>query len=130
MVTAEGDEVALDGIASGQMLLQGEVPGHYTPAILQASKVHFDISGMIATVAVEQSFRNGTGRALEGYTPSTAGHRRRVIHGDGHRRAAHCRQNPGEDRGEKLYSQAKAAGKRPAWWSSSAPIYLPTGWPI
>ena len=113
MVTAEGDEVALDGIASGQMLLQGEVPGHYTPAILQASKVHFDISGMIATVAVEQSFRNGTGRALEGIyafpLPDTAAVRfmEMVI---GERRIVGKIREKTE--AKKLYSQAKAAGKK------------------
>ncbi len=58
--------VSPNGVQSGQMLFHDRDTGLYTPAVMQHSKAHFDISGMIATVSVEQSFRNDTGRALEG----------------------------------------------------------------
>ena len=61
----EGGAAELNGLESGHMLLRDEVTGSYTPAILQSSKVHFDISGMLATAAVEQSFRNDTDRWVE-----------------------------------------------------------------
>jgi len=56
----------LDELESGQLLLQDGPGGDYQPAILQASRVHFEISGMIATVTLEQSFRNPGKRWLEG----------------------------------------------------------------
>ena len=61
-----GAEVNVNGVESGHLLLHDQVTGRYTPAIMQDSKVHFDISGMIATVRVEQSFRNDTNHYLEG----------------------------------------------------------------
>ena len=113
MVPGQEDGVDLNGLASGHMLLQGEGPGRYTPAILQASKVHFDISGMIATVAVEQSFRNDTGRALEGVyafpLPDNAAVRymEMVI---GERRIVGKIREKSE--AKKIYRAAKAAGKK------------------
>ena len=56
----------LDEPGSGRMLLRAGAGDAYVPAIIQASKVHFDISGMIATVELEQTFRNDTDRWLEG----------------------------------------------------------------
>ncbi len=50
--------LGLEELESGQLLLQDMSGGGYQPAILQASSVHFEISGMIATVTLEQSFRN------------------------------------------------------------------------
>jgi Ca-activated chloride channel family protein len=113
MVSTEEDGVGLNGLASGHMLLQGEVPGRYTPAILQASKAHFDISGMIATVSVEQSFRNDTGRALEGVyafpLPDNAAvrHMEMVI---GERRIVGKIRE--KSAAKKIYRAAKAAGKK------------------
>ena len=37
MVPGDDGEPSLNDLASGHMLLQGARPGHYTPAILQAS---------------------------------------------------------------------------------------------
>ncbi len=59
-------EFDLDELGSGRMLLRAGAGDAYVPAIIQASKVHFDISGMIATVELEQTFRNDTDRWLEG----------------------------------------------------------------
>jgi Ca-activated chloride channel homolog len=105
--------VDLDGLESGHMLVRDEVSGGYTPALMQASKVHFDISGMIATVTVEQSFRNVTGRWVEGVyafpLPDTAAvrHLEMVI---GQRRIIGEIREKAEAR--KIYSEAKKAGKK------------------
>ena len=113
MTPDEEDGVDLNGLASGHMLLQGAVPGRYTPAILQASKAHIDISGMIATVLVEQTFRNDTGRALEGVyafpLPDNAAVRymEMVI---GERRIVGKIREKSE--AKKIYRAAKAAGKK------------------
>ncbi len=112
-IPGEDSEPTLDGLASGHMLLQGERPGHYTPAILQASKVHFDISGMIATVVVEQSFSNDTGRALEGVyafpLPEGAAvrHMEMVV---GERRIVGKIHEKAE--AKKIYTAAKSSGKK------------------
>jgi Ca-activated chloride channel homolog len=109
----EGGGADLNGLASGHMLLRDEVTGVYTPALMQASKVHFDISGMIATVTVEQSFRNVSQRWVEGVygfpLPDTAAvrHLEMVV---GERRII------GEIRekavARKIYNRAKQAGKK------------------
>lgn len=53
-------------VQAGQMLFRDGAQGQYTPALVQAGKVHFDISGMLATVTLEQSFRNTSDRWVEG----------------------------------------------------------------
>jgi len=55
-------EESLGELASGQMLLRDDLSGSYIPALMQSSKAHFDISGLIATVTVEQRFRNDSDR--------------------------------------------------------------------
>jgi Ca-activated chloride channel family protein len=55
-----------DGVQSGYMLLRGEGDSAYIPALMHSSKVHFDISGMVARVVLEQSFRNDSQDWLEG----------------------------------------------------------------
>ncbi|RLA46251.1 MAG: marine proteobacterial sortase target protein [Gammaproteobacteria bacterium] len=59
-------EPDINGVESGQLLLLDQAGDTVTPALMNTSKVHFDISGMIATVSVEQSFRNDSDRWLEG----------------------------------------------------------------
>ena len=60
------DASGLNEVGSGHLLMRDEVSGHSVPAVVQRSKVHFDVSGMIATVRVEQTFRNDTDHYLEG----------------------------------------------------------------
>ena len=109
----EAGEVALASLSSGQLLFAGEQPGHYTPAILLDSKVRFDISGMVATVEVEQSFRNDSGRALEGVygfpLPDDAAvrHMEMII---GERRIVGKIREKAE--AQEIYRKAKAAGKK------------------
>ena len=59
-------EPDINGVESGQLLFLDRAGDTVTPALIHARKVHFDISGMIATVSVEQSFRNDTDHWLEG----------------------------------------------------------------
>ncbi len=66
MLEEGSGEPDINGVESGQLLLLDQADGSYTPALIHSSKVHFDISGMIATVSVQQSFRNDTDRWLEG----------------------------------------------------------------
>ena len=117
MAPGEGGEpipgARLEDLASGQMLLATQQPGRYTPAILQASKVHFDISGMIATVVLEQSFRNDSDRALEGVyafpLPDNAAVRYMEMR-IGERRIVGKVRERAEAR--KIYAEAKTAGKK------------------
>ena len=109
----EGSEPDLNGLESGHLLLRDEVTGSYTPALIHSSKVHFGISGMIATVAVEQSFRNDTKRWVEGVyafpLPATAAVRslemvvgeRRIVGKIRERAVA-----------KKIYQEAKKSGKK------------------
>ena len=113
MVQEEGVEGFPEDIASGQMLLRDEQSNRYLPALLQASKVHFDISGMLATVSVEQSFRNDTQRWLEGVyafpLPDTAAVRAMEMLVGERRIVGKIREKA---QAQKIYAQAKAAGKK------------------
>ena len=55
----------LDEVETGQLLLQTSPGADYRPALQQASRVHFDISGMVATVTLEQSFKNDSSDWVE-----------------------------------------------------------------
>ncbi|MFT6956159.1 MAG: Ca-activated chloride channel family protein [Halieaceae bacterium] len=52
-------------VEGGYMLLQS-AEGASGRAIVQGSKVHFDISGMVAVVSLEQTFSNPSDRWMEG----------------------------------------------------------------
>lgn len=113
MTTGEGAGPGLDELSSGHMFLQAAGGGHYTPAVLQASKVHFDISGMIATVRVEQSFTNDTGYALEGVyafpLPDNAAVRYMEMEIGERRIVGKIRERA---QAQKIYREARAAGKK------------------
>lgn len=113
MPTEQEEGVDLNSLTSGHMLLRGEVPGRYTPAIMLASKAHFDISGMVATVSVEQTFRNDTGRALEGVyafpLPDNAAVRYMEMVIAERRIVGKIRE---KSEAKKIYQAAKAAGKK------------------
>lgn len=104
---------SLNELESGHMLLHDTVSGNYTPAVVQSSKVHFDISGMIATVSIEQSFRNDSTGYVEGVyafpLPDTAAVRfmemeigERLIVGKVREKAE----------AKKIFQAAKKAGKK------------------
>jgi Ca-activated chloride channel family protein len=107
------DEPGLNEVGSGHLLMRDEVSGHSMPAVVQRSKVHFDVSGMIATVRVEQTFRNDTDRYLEGVyvfpLPDDAAVRYLEMH-LGDRRIVGVIQEKAE--AKKIYQAAKKAGKK------------------
>ncbi len=106
-------EPDINGVESGQLLLLDRAGGSVSPALIHASKVHFDISGMIATVSVEQSFRNDTDRWMEGVyafpLPDNAAVRYlEMVIGD--RRIVGKVREKAE--AKKIYQAAKKAGKK------------------
>jgi Ca-activated chloride channel family protein len=62
----ESAELSPNAVRGGEMLLRLASTGAYTPALIQTGKVHFDIRGMVATITLEQSFRNDTDDWVEG----------------------------------------------------------------
>jgi Ca-activated chloride channel family protein len=58
--------VAPDEVNSGHMVLQDPLTGEEIPAVMQGSKVHFDISGLVARAVLEQRFSNNSDRWVEG----------------------------------------------------------------
>ena len=66
LAAEDTEALGLNGVSSGHFLLRDTAGGQYAAALIQGSEVHFDISGMIATVTVQQTFRNDTDRYLEG----------------------------------------------------------------
>ena len=51
--TVAVEEGGTAGLDTGHMLLFDDQGAAFTAAVLQSSKVHFDISGMVATVTLE-----------------------------------------------------------------------------
>ena len=98
---------------SGHMLLYDEQGTVFTAAVLQSSKVHFDISGMVATVTLEQAFRNDSGRWLEGVyafpLPDTAAVRAMEMRLGERRIIGKIRERA---EAKEIYRAAKAAGKK------------------
>ena len=112
---AQAAEIALDpqGVEGGQLLVRDSTGASYRPALIHHSKVHFDINGIIATVTVEQSFRNDAANFVEGVyafpLPPGAGIRKleMVI---GERRIVGRIREKFEAR--KVFEQARRAGKK------------------
>ncbi|MFT6891066.1 MAG: Ca-activated chloride channel family protein [Halioglobus sp.] len=109
----EADSVRPNGVQSGQMLIHDRATGQYTPAVIHDSKVHFDISGMIAQVRLEQTFRNDTDGWVEAVyafpLPDTGAVKamemqvgERLIRGNIKEKSI----------AKKIYQQAKKAGKK------------------
>jgi Ca-activated chloride channel family protein len=62
----ELDQLGPDGVESGQMLFRENATSPYLRGIVLAGKTHFDISGLVASVSVEQTFRNESDVWVEG----------------------------------------------------------------
>ena len=111
---ARASEGELGEIGGGQLMLHS-AGGEYTPAVLQGSKVHFDIAGMIATVILEQRFTNTSADWVEGVyafpLPESAAVRRLEML-VGERRILGRIREKAEAR--KIYTQAKASGRKAA----------------
>lgn len=100
-------------LESGHMLLRDAVTGHYEPALMHASKVHFAISGTIATVTLEQSFSNPGERWMEGVyafpLPDGAAVRFLEMRVGERRIVGKIREKAAA---RKIYEQARQAGKK------------------
>ncbi|MEM6583586.1 MAG: marine proteobacterial sortase target protein [Pseudomonadota bacterium] len=107
------NEMDLNSVSAGQLLFQIKGSDQYSPALLHGSKVKIDISGMIATVAVEQTFRNDSEQVLEGVyafpLPETAAVRYMEMH-VGERRIVGKIRERAEAR--RQYEAAKTAGRK------------------
>ena len=103
----------LNGVGSGHLLMRDETTGRYLPAWVHDSKVHFDITGMIATVRVEQTFRNTSDRYLEGVyvfpLPDNAAVRHLEMQLGSRRIVGKIKERV---EAKKIYQAAKRAGKK------------------
>ena len=100
-------------VGSGEMLLVDATTGRSTPALAHGSKVHFTISGMVATVTLEQRFRNDSGDWVEGIyafpLPETAAVRYMEMRMGERRVVGRIREKA---EAKRVYEQAKRAGKK------------------
>lgn len=101
------------GVEAGHLLLRGDSAAQYEPAFMQRSNVHFAVSGMVARVTVEQSFRNNTSGFMEGVyafpLPEEAGVRyMEMVIGD-RRIVGKIRER---EEARQVYQTAKKAGKK------------------
>ena len=107
------ENLSPNGVQAGQMLFRKRSGGEYRPALIQAGKVHFDISGMIATVSLEQSFRNNSDQWVEGIYAFPLPDQAAVRHMEmiiGDRRILGKIKE--KSVAKKIYQQAKQAGKK------------------
>ena len=105
----------LAALQSGQLLLRNAARAEagYFPALMQHSKVHFDIAGLLATVHVTQTFRNTSTRYVEGLyafpLPDDAAVRSMEMRMGGRRIVGRIRE---KSVARAQYQAAKEAGKR------------------
>ena len=107
------EDAGPNGVGSGHLLMKDDASGRFIPAVVQRSKVHFNINGMIATVQVEQTFRNDTDRYLEGVyvfpLPDTAAVRALEMQLGDRRIVGVIKERA---QAKKIYEAAKTAGKK------------------
>lgn len=106
------EDTELDELSSGHMLLSG-AGGEYQPALMQESKVHFDISGMIATARLSQTFVNTSREYVEGVyvfpLPENAAVRSLEMQIGERRIVGEVKEKA---QAKAIYQQAKQAGKK------------------
>ncbi len=111
--TATKTATGFSDVDAGQLLLRHSTDQDYQPAVMQRSNVHFAISGMIATVTLEQVFRNDSDDFVEGIyafpLPSEAAVRALEMHIGERRIVGKVRE---KQAAKKIYAQAKRAGKK------------------
>lgn len=105
--------MALGEIEGARLLLQSAGARSYRPALLQDSRVHFDITGMVAKVHLVQRFRNDSEHFVEGVyafpLPDDAAVRAMEMRVGERRIVGAIRE---KDAAKKIYQAAKAAGKK------------------
>jgi Ca-activated chloride channel homolog len=103
----------LNAVEAGQLLLKGREDNAFYPAPMQRSKVHFDISGMIAVVHLEQTFSNASEAWVEAVyafpLPDNAAVRAMEMR-IGERRIVGAIKE--KSVAKKIYNAAKTAGKK------------------
>jgi Ca-activated chloride channel family protein len=115
-VRAQDTEVVTpNGVQAGQMLFHDRDTGLYTAAIMQHSKAHFDISGMIAQVRLEQTFVNNSGQWVEAIyafpLPETGAVKAMEMRVGERRIVGEIAE---KSLAKKIYQQARMAGKKAA----------------
>ncbi|MEH6592613.1 MAG: marine proteobacterial sortase target protein [Halioglobus sp.] len=100
-------------VESGQLLLKGQEDHAFYSAPMHSSKVHFDISGMVAVVHLEQTFRNTSEAWVEAVyafpLPDNASVRAMEMR-IGERRIVGSIKE--KSLAKKIYNKARAAGKK------------------
>jgi Ca-activated chloride channel family protein len=110
---AKSEALTPNDVEAGQMLFSTEEPGHFEAALIQSGQVHFEISGMLATVSLEQRFKNTSDRWVEGIyafplpDDSAVRHMEMVV---GERRIVGKIREKSVAR--KIYRQAKKSGRK------------------
>ncbi len=121
-LSAHASESEEQGVSGGQMLLKTLEDDELTPALTQQSKVHINVSGMVAHVALTQTFQNNTQKWVEGtyvfpLPDKAAVNRMRMVIGE--------RVIEGEikekEEAKKIYHEAKAVGKKASLVSQQRP---------
>ena len=102
-----------NGVQAGQLLFRESAQGLYTPGLIQGGKVHFEITGMIATVTLEQSFRNTSNNWVEGIyafpLPEHAAVRSMEMIIGNRRIVGKIKE---KSLAKKIYREARASGKK------------------
>jgi len=111
-----------DELNAGQMLLKPIEGGELTSALTQQSKVHIKVSGMVAHVALTQSFQNNSEQWVEGtyvfpLPAKAAVNRMRMKVGE---RVIEGRVEE-KQQAKKIYHEAKAVGKKASLVSQQRP---------
>ena len=110
---ARSEPLTANDVEAGQMLFSGEEPGHFEAALIQSGQVHFEISGMLATVSLEQRFKNTSDRWVEGIYAFPLPDESAIRHMDmvvGERRIVGKIREKSVAR--KIYTQARKSGRK------------------
>jgi len=106
-------EISPQTVETGEVLFRDSKTGRYTQAVLQESKVHFDVSGMIARVRLEQVFHNNSDQWVEAVyafpLPETAAIRAMEMRIGERRIVGRIKE---KSLAKKIYQKAKQAGKK------------------
>ncbi len=116
------EQVFQEGVSGGRLLLRATGEEDYTGALQQGSDVRMAISGLVATVRLEQTFKNDTAAFVEALyvfpLPETAAVRYMEMQ-IGERRIVGKVREKAEAR--QLYEQARRAGKKASLVSQQRP---------
>ena len=126
-LSAEAGSVSINEAGSGDLLFKGTEPGRYVPAFHLGSKVHVNVQGLVAEVQIRQEFANTSKDWQEAVyvlpLPENAAiNGMEMVVGD-RRIVGKVRERAAA---QKVYQQAKAAGKRAALLEQQRPNLFTT----